>query len=133
MAFPRPSCSGLAPAGRELDEELRTILDALFCACLEELRDGARLRRDLFRLTEMEGQAPGVAARALGLGIKDAEEMLARTRRDIAVLLALGLCMPTSPGPADASPARDCRCGNAAMARRDKPGGEPAASGPGVH
>ena len=81
----------------------------------------------------MEGQAPAMTARALGLGIKEAEEMLASTRRDIAVLLALGLCMPTFPGPADANPARDCRCGNTTMGRRDKPGGKPAAPGPGVH
>jgi len=115
-------CSGLDAAGPEFDEEFRNILDTLFCACLEELQDtDTGLRRALFRLTEMEGQTPARAARALGLGMSQAKEMLARTRRDIAVLTALGLCAPTSPGPAAPPRSHGCRCGNTTMGRGQKP------------
>jgi hypothetical protein len=122
MKAPRASCSGLDTAGPEFDEEFRNILDALFCACPEGAQDtDTRLRRELFRLTEMEGQTPARAACALGLGILDAEGMLARTRRDIAVLTAFGLCIPVRQRPADAPRSRDCRCGNTALTQRHDP------------
>lgn len=129
MNTPRSSCSGLDAAGPEFDKEFRNILDALFCACLEELQDtDTRLRRDLFRLTEMDGQTPAVAARALHIGISEAKEMLARTRRDIAVLIALGLCKPEAPGPVgpvDRPRTFDCGCGNTASGRRRHRGRSP--------
>jgi len=122
MNTPRSSCSGLDAAGPEFDEEFRNILDTLFCACMEELQDtDTHLHRALFRLTEMEGQTPSRAAHALGLGISQAEELLATTRRDIAVLMALGLCMPVHRGSADPPRPHGCRCGNTAMVRGDKP------------
>ena len=106
------SCSGyddLADPG--YDSEFRDILDALFCDCLQELQTGeAPLRRDLFRLAEIDGQPLPAAARALGLEIEDAREMLAKTRRDIAVLMVLGLCKPPPPDPGKKSAPRNCRC-----------------------
>jgi len=113
MTHPKHSCSGFDGADLEIDEELRNILDAMFCCCLGELQNSKdRLCRDLFRLTEMEGQTPAAAARQLGLEVSQAEGMLARTRRDIAVLRALGLFTPRAEGTADAPRTRDCRCGH---------------------
>ncbi|WP_218142234.1 hypothetical protein [Aliiroseovarius sediminilitoris] len=118
----RSSCSGLDAIGPEFDEEFRNILDALFCACNSGLQDtDTSLRRELFRMTELDGQTTARAARALGIGISQAEEMLAATRRDITVLMALGLCKPVFPGPADSRHSHGCRCGNSTMARGHKP------------
>lgn len=134
MTDPGHSCSGFDGADPGLDEEFRTILDAVFCSCLGDMQDGAaRLRRDLFRLTEMEGHTPAVAAHRLGLGIPEAEETLARIRRDIAVLLALGLFMPPAGEAANAPRSRNCRCGNTAMARRRAPAVGPSAPGSDPH
>lgn len=113
MTHPEHSCSGFGGDDLEIDEELRTILDAMFCSCLEKVEDSdERLRRDLFRLAEIEGQTPAAAARRLGLEVSRAEDMLAGIRRDIAVLQALGLFTPRAQDAPDTPGARDCRCGH---------------------
>ena len=105
------SCSGYDTAEHGSGAEIRGILDALFCACLDELQaDDALLRRDLFRLTEIEGQPLPDVAHTLGLGMTDANAMLAKTRRDMAVLLVLGLCKFSANAPAAKAPLRNCSC-----------------------
>ncbi|MBI1220823.1 MAG: hypothetical protein GC186_20055 [Rhodobacteraceae bacterium] len=86
-------------------------MDALFCCCREgQQQTENRLRRDLFHLTEIKGRTLADAARGLGLEFEDAEMMLARTRRDVAVLLALGLCKPSSTETAGEVSSHDCSC-----------------------
>jgi hypothetical protein len=111
MTFSNRSCSGYDVQGVQGDAEFRKVLDALFCGCLEELQTSdALLRRDLFYLTELEGQTLAEAAAICGLGIDDAERMLAKTRRDVAVLLDLGLGTSPEVEPNDAAPLDDCSC-----------------------
>jgi len=114
MTLSKQSCSVFDPTDLQDDAELREILDALFCACLEDLQDSENMqRRDLFNLTEIKGQSLDAAAKVLGISVQDAEQMLAQTRREVAVLMVLGLCKPTAGStPADAPP-DDCNCQNA--------------------
>jgi len=111
MTHSKRSCSVYDPTDTQVDPELREILNAMFCSCLEELQTGeAPLRRDLFRLTEIKGQSLATAARTLGMDIHDAEQMLAKTRREVAVLMVLGLCKPSVPVSVDAPQYQDCSC-----------------------
>jgi len=111
MTHSKPTCSVYDPADTQVDPELRDILNAMFCSCVDELRtDEAPLRRELFRLTEIKGQSLATAARALGMDIHDAEQMLAKTRREVAVLMVLGLCKPSGAGLASEAALDDCYC-----------------------
>ena len=111
MTDVKRSCSGFDRAELSDDEELRAILDALFCTCIEDLSTQDTLQhRDLFRLAEIEGQALPDAARALGLDVEEAERMLTKTRREVALLLVLGLCKPSSAAQSAEAQFRRCRC-----------------------
>jgi len=107
----KQSCSGFDTAGAYVDPELREILNALFCTCLEELpTKNSGLNRDLFRLVEIDGQTLGTAAHRLGIGYKAAKQMLAKTRREVAVLLVLGLDSSLDAGSTDNAQLDDCNC-----------------------
>jgi DNA-directed RNA polymerase specialized sigma24 family protein len=119
MKRAKQSCSGFESPDANLDPELREILNALFCSCLEELpAKNTGLGRDLFRLIEIDGQTLDAAANRLGIGLQAAEQMLAKTRREVAVLLVLGLGTPSgagsgagsSAGSADDARLYDCNC-----------------------
>ncbi|MGB3689336.1 MAG: hypothetical protein WBA02_08555 [Jannaschia helgolandensis] len=111
MTDVKRSCSGFDRAELSDDEELRAILDALFCTCIEDLSTQDTLQHsDLFRLAEIEGQALPDAARALGLDVEEAERMLTKTRREMALLLVLGLCKPSSAAQSAEAQFRRCRC-----------------------
>mgnify|MGYP003624915699 FL=1 len=118
----RPSGAGFDLSGPEFDEEFQNILSALFCACQDDVEDtDTRLRRALLRLTQVEGQTPAQAAHALNLELNQVEDMLEKTRRDIAVLMALGLFIPEGDGPGGQRPATGCQCSNTRMAQRRDP------------
>lgn len=104
-------CSGLTVDDARFGAEFREIVNALFCACLErtETRE-KRLSRELFRLVEIDGRPLADAAGALGLAVSEAREMRARTRRDIAVLMALGLCFRAERPPVENVRTSGCRC-----------------------
>ncbi|KNG94582.1 hypothetical protein [Pseudaestuariivita atlantica] len=71
------------------------MIDALFCACLPHLDTPEKsLRRDLFRMVDLEGIALAEASEALGISHAHAVDLQERTRREIAVLLTLGLGPP---------------------------------------
>jgi len=111
MADAQQSCSGFDLGELQFDHELRAILDALFCACLEELQTRDKLmQRDLFRMIEIEGQTLAAAASTLGLDATDAEQLHTSAMRDVAVLMALGLCKPAGGRPANEARFGDCRC-----------------------
>jgi hypothetical protein len=111
MTFSSRSCSGYDMQGSQGDAELRKVLDALFCGCRKELQTGdTLLQRDLFYLTELEGQTLAAAAAICGLGIEDAERMLAKTRRDVEVLLYLGFGTSPDATPGDTAGLDDCSC-----------------------
>lgn len=97
MIDEKPNCSGLDLDEDRFDTEFRDIVNALFCACLgaEESRLH-KLERELFRLVELQGLSLSAAALTLGLSEPEARDVLAKVRRDIVVLLALGLCSPAS-------------------------------------
>jgi predicted DNA-binding protein (UPF0251 family) len=114
MTHSKRSCSILDPIDIQFEPELRDILNALFCSCLEELQSSdALLRRDLFRLTEIKGQTLAAAARALGISVQDAAQMLTQTRREVAVLMVLGLGKPSRSVSADDPKFLDCNCRDA--------------------
>lgn len=111
MTFSNRSCSGYDLEGFQGDSEFRRVLDALFCGCRKDTQTReALLRRDLFYLTALEGQTLAAAAATCGLGLEDAERMLADTRRDLAVLLDLGFGTSPGTGPDDAAPLDHCSC-----------------------
>ena len=113
MTHSKRFCSVYDPADTHVDPELRGILDALFCSCLEELQTrDTLLRRDLFRLTEIDGQTLASAAHVLGISVQDAEQMLAKTRREVAVLMVLGLSKPSGTRLGDEATLDDCNCQN---------------------
>ena len=89
MTDVKRSCSGFDRAELSDDEELHAILDALFCTCIEDL---------------------STQARALGLDVEEAERMLTKTRREVALLLVLGLCKPSSAAKSAEAQFRRCRC-----------------------
>lgn len=111
MSDSHRSCSGTDPRDFSGDIEFRKVLDAVFCGCLEELQTGEkRLRRELFRRVEIEKQPLPAAARSLGLEAEDAGTILAGARRDVAVLLALGLFASAGTETAAASGNVECSC-----------------------
>ncbi len=113
MAHSKPTRSFPNMADTQLDSELRDILNALFCICLEDLHSSdVPLRRRLFHLTEIDGQPLKVAANTLGLDHQDAKTMLHQTRREIAVLMALGLGTSSGATSPNGPRAPDCFCGD---------------------
>ena len=113
MAHSKPTCSLPGVAGTHLDPELRGILNALFCVCLEDLQaSDVPLRRRLFHLTEIDGQSLKVAARTLEIDHRDAKNLLRQTRREIAVLMAVGLGAPSGAISPEGPLAPDCFCGD---------------------
>ena len=113
MAHSKPSCSFPGVADTHLDPELRGILNALFCICLENLHTSdVPLRRRLFHLTEIDGQSLKLAANTLGIDHQDAKTMLRQTRREIAVLMALGLGTSSGAGSSNGPWSPDCFCGD---------------------
>ena len=104
------SCSGLDDE-LQVDAEFRAVLNSLFCACLPEAqRRAVRLRRDLFLRCDIKGQTLAEATSDLGLDPGEAAAMLMEIRRDIAVLMALGLCQTGGAEEGrDQTPA--CGCG----------------------
>lgn len=114
MGHAKQPCSGIFVDEARFGAEFRTVVDALFCACIAKMQGREeRLHRELFRLVEIEGRPLAQAAGALDLGVPAAKRMLAKTRHDIAVLMALGLCLP---GPERRESDRrnaGCRCSGA--------------------
>ncbi len=111
MTHLKRSCPVHGLGDEAFDHELREILSAMFCACLDEMQSGDTLqRRDLFNLTEINHQTLPAAAEALGIGVRDAELMLTQTRREVAVLMVLGLCKTSGAGSADAPRPSACNC-----------------------
>jgi DNA-directed RNA polymerase specialized sigma24 family protein len=105
------SDDGGVDAIANVDTELSDILKALFCACLNDLQPpDSVLRRDLFRLTDLEGQTLDKAAQALGIGVPEAKKMLVQTRREIAMVMVLGLGKPSKARPNGEAPFDDCDC-----------------------
>tara|TARA_R110002051_G_scaffold7035_3_gene33029 strand:- start:4753 stop:5097 length:345 start_codon:yes stop_codon:yes gene_type:complete len=98
-------------ATADIDPELHEILNAIFCFCLEGLQaENGLLRRDLFRLTEIEGQPIAKAASALDIDLRLAEQLLTQTQREIAVLMVLGLGNPACAKFTNGPSAADCFC-----------------------
>lgn len=111
MTVRKGSCSGVDAVGAEIDAEFRRVLDAMFCACLpgRESRESG-LRRELFFRCDIEGRTLAEAALALGLDVREAEALLADTRRDVAVLMALGLYRPDGAETAVGASPAGCGC-----------------------
>jgi len=82
------------------------------CACAAGPTTlGAPLARALFGRVESDGQSVAEAARALGLGRKDAAHLLAGLRRDVAVeVVATLLATTASDGIRRAGQRQHC-CG----------------------
>ena len=82
-----------------IELEFRDVLSSWFCSCLKELDTGnSQTSEVLFRLIEIEGRTLAAAAETLGVDVKIAERMLTKTRRDVVVLMVLGLCRPLDSG-----------------------------------
>lgn len=113
MVDRKQNCSGLDLDDARFDAEFRGIVNALFCACLAAQESRAdRLARELFRRVELEDKPLTEAAGELGVKVPEAGEILGKIRRDIAVVLALGLCSPVADGPAGDGTADGCGCGH---------------------
>ena len=105
-------CSGLEIDEARFGAEFREIVNALFCACLRDMEpDTDGVAREIFRRVELEDQPLSVAAAELGLPPARARAMLEKTRRDIAVLLALGLCQPLGEAGQPGGGRTGCGCG----------------------
>tara|TARA_R110002096_G_scaffold406409_1_gene604664 strand:+ start:18 stop:362 length:345 start_codon:yes stop_codon:yes gene_type:complete len=113
MAHSKPTCSSPDVADTYFDPELRAILNALFCICLEDPHtSNVPLRRRLFQMTEFDGQPLKQAANTLGIDHLDAKTMLRQTRREIVVLMAVGLGAPSGAISPEGPLAPDCFCGD---------------------
>lgn len=94
-----------------MDPELRDILRVMFCSCLKEFKTrDSQTRRELFRMTEIDGQPLVIAAETMGLDIENAERILTETRREVAVLMVLGLSRPSDTGSAGKAKLNNCNC-----------------------
>lgn len=112
------SCSGMEAIGAAFDDEFRAILDALFCACLPESQTReTRLRREVYLRCQIEGRPLAEIAHALDLDPREAEDILEKIRRDIAVLRMLGLGAAGGAQTTADSPSAGCRCGGGAGAQ----------------
>ena len=113
MGQEKPECSQLLVDEAAYGEEFRSLLDALFCACLPDLDGGEKaLRRDLFRMVDMEGFDLSKAGQALGISTEEARKLQEKTRREIAILLVLGLGTFEHADVNDPNAVPGCRCGN---------------------
>ena len=113
MGQEKPECSQLLVDEAAYGEEFRSLLDALFCACLPDLDGGEKaLRRDLFRMVDMEGFDLSKAGQALGISTEEARKLQEKTRREIAILLVLGLGATGEAAPRSSSTSTGCRCGH---------------------
>ncbi len=118
------------PGMGSFERGCRCLLRAQSRACLGMLPDRCGPKaRDLFRLVEIEGRPLSHAARILGLGPDAARELLAETRRQVAMLLAHSL----AAGDASAGPCSPCAAPNSAPDSTPPPGphGTRGASGTG--
>lgn len=113
MVDRKQNCSGLDLDDARFDAEFRGIVNALFCACLAAQEGRAnRLARELFRRVELENKPLTESAGQLEMKVPEAREILGKIRRDIAVVLALGLCSPVANGPTRGGTADGCGCGH---------------------
>lgn len=112
MTVQQKACSGLEIDETRFDAEFRAVVNALFCACLgaSESRTDL-LARELFRRVDLQDRPLDEAAGELGLAVSDASEILGKVRRDIAVVLALGLCAPAASQNGKEESSRGCGCG----------------------
>lgn len=113
MASKEPGCSQLAVDETKYGEEFQRLVDALFCACLSDLDAPEKtLRRDLFRMVDLEGLELSKAAEALGISRAEAKDLQEKTRREIAILLVLGLGAFGHADADDPHSVPGCRCGS---------------------
>lgn len=113
MANEKTGCSQLVVDETKYGAEFQRLVDALFCACLSDLDAPEKtLRRDLFRMVDLEGLELSKAAEALGISRAEARDLQEKTRREIAILMVLGLDALGHADVDDANPVSGCRCGN---------------------
>lgn len=113
MADEKPGCSQLLVDETKYGEDFRRLIDALFCACLSDLDSREKtLQRNLFRLVDLEGLDLSEASRALGISRAEAKDLQEQTRREIAVLLVLGLGVFETAETSDTSTVPGCECGS---------------------
>ena len=113
MASKEPGCSQLAVDETKYGAEIQRLIDALFCACLSDLEAPEKtLRRDLFRMVDLEGLELSKAAESLGISRAEARDLQEKTRREIEILLVLGLGTFEHADVNDPNAVPGCRCGN---------------------
>lgn len=113
MANEKTGCSQLVVDEAKYGAEFQRLVDALFCACLSDLDAPEKtLRRDLFRMVDLEGLELSKDAEALGISSAEARDLQEKTRREIAILLVLGLDAFAHADVNDPNAVPGCRCGN---------------------
>ena len=112
MTVRQKACSGLEIDETRFDAEFRAVVNAMFCACLAAREDRAdHLARELFRQVDLQNRPLVEAADALGVAVSEAREIIGKVRRDIAVVLALGLCAPIASKNRKEEGLGGCGCG----------------------
>ena len=113
MANEKTGCSQLVVDETKYGAEFQRLVDALFCACLSDLDAPEKtLRLDLFRMFDLEGLELSKAAEALGISSAEARDLQEKTRREIAILLVLGLGTFEHADVNNPNAVPGCRCGN---------------------
>lgn len=112
VANEKSGCSQLVVDETRYGEDFQRLVDSLFCACLC-VQDAPEktLGRDLFRMVDLEGLELSKAAEALGISAAEAKGLQEKTRREIAILLVLGLGAFSNAEVDDANSVPGCRCG----------------------